>query len=132
MRFNLAAAFLLSISLIGSVLVASPVDAALLYAAGSSNSNTPIYTIDTATGVQTTLGNSGVPNVQSLAFAPNGVLYGTTFSSGGGNMNLVTIDQTTGAATVVEAITPAFGTNTLNAATGLAFTSAGAAYLVGR
>ncbi len=133
MRFKIITAFVLSLSLlVGSGFAVSPANAVTLYAAGSSNMNTPIYTIDTATGIQTTLGNSGFPNVQSLAFSPTGVLYGTTFGGGGSNMSLLTINQTTGAGTIVAPITPASGTNALNAATGLAFPSAGNAYLVGR
>ena len=132
MHVKIAAPFVLGLSLLGSGFGVSQADAMTLYASGSSNMNTPIYTIDTATGIQTTLGNSGFSNVQSLAFSPTGVLYGTTFSSGGSNMNLLTIDQTTGAGTVVAPITPASGTNSLNAATGLAFDATGNAYLVGR
>lgn len=132
MHFNTAAAFVFSLSLFGAGFSATQADAITLYAAGNSNTNTPIYTIDTATGVQTTLGNSGFSNVQSLAFSPTGVLYATTFGGGGSNMNLLTINQTTGAGTIVAPITPTAGTNTLNAATGLAFTSTGNAYLVGR
>lgn len=132
MRFTTALTSVLGFSLLVSLSPVSSAEAALFYASGSSNMNTPIYTIDTTTGTQTTLGNSGFSNVQSLAFSPTGVLYGTTFGGGGSNMNLLTINQTTGAGTIVAPITPASGTNSLNAATGLAFDAAGNAYLVGR
>lgn len=132
MRFRTVITSALGFSLLVSLSPVSSAQAALFYAAGNSNMNTPIYTVDTATGTQTSLGNSGFPNVQSLAFSLSGVLYGTTTTGGGSNMNLLTINQTTGAATIVAPITPAAGTNSLNAATGLAFDSTGNAYLVGR
>jgi len=132
MKLNAIVTSVLGLALSASVSGVPPADAATIFASGSSNINTPIYTIDTTTGAQTLLGNSGFSNVQSLAFSPTGVLYGTTFGGGGSNMRLLTVDQTTGAATVVTPITPAPGTNSLNASTGLAFDSSGNMYLIGR
>ncbi|HMU56002.1 MAG TPA: WD40 repeat domain-containing protein [Nitrospira sp.] len=104
----------------------SPAEAALI-GAGSNNMNAPIYSIDTTTGVQTLLGNSGLPNVQALAFSPTGVLYGTAGTSG--NQSLITINQTTGAATVVA---PINGPDGVSFITGLGFSPSGTVYAVGR
>lgn len=127
MRFKFAAASLLSLSLAGSLLGISSAGAAVIIGAGSSNQNAPIYSIDTTTGVQTLLGNAGLPNVQSLAFSPTGTLYGTAGTSG--NQFLVTINQTTGAATIVA---PINGPDGVSFITGMAFNSSGTAYAVGR
>lgn len=71
--------------------------ASLIYAVGADATNSPVYTIDTDTGTQTLLGNSGVANLNALTFSPTGVLY----AAGGapGSNVLVTLDPTTGAAT---------------------------------
>src|SRR5262245_33826610 len=62
-----------------------------------------LYTISPTTGAGTAIGPIGFQAVGSLAFAPNGTLYGivNTDFGGRGNAQLLTINTTTGAGTVV-------------------------------
>jgi len=67
---------------------------------------TTLYSISPTTGAATPIGAVGFPQVGSLAFAPNGTLYGIANSNSGerGAAQLLTIDTTTGAGTLVGAI----------------------------
>lgn len=56
-----------------------------------------LVTIDVATGAVSNIGSMGIDQVQALAFAPDGTLYGWD-----GNAGLLTVDPSTGAATDVN------------------------------
>ncbi|BCA57076.1 hypothetical protein W02_42160 [Nitrospira sp. KM1] len=112
---------LLAALVIGTTMLPEPASAATMYAVGFSDTNSPVYTIDTVTGTQTLLGNSGIAQLNSLAMSPSGVLYSA-------NMNqLVTIDLTTGVATPVATMTT--GTAQTNIRS-IAFNDAGTLYAV--
>ncbi|MDJ0849671.1 MAG: WD40 repeat domain-containing protein [Myxococcota bacterium] len=57
-----------------------------------------LVTIDVGTGDVATIGSMGIDQVQALAFAPDGTLYGWD-----GNEGLLTVDPSTGTATDVDA-----------------------------
>jgi hypothetical protein len=87
----------------GSGLVADPSDT--IYQAGEGD-NGRLFTIDRLTGAPTTVatlqGQTGNP-ISALAFNSAGVLFGSVLGGGGGGgpANLVIIDTTDGAVTVV-------------------------------
>ncbi len=61
-----------------------------------------LVTIDPATGIAAVIGSLGVENMEGLALAPNGVLYGSTGSSRPATRDrLWTINRATGTATLV-------------------------------
>ncbi|MEO9467683.1 PEPxxWA-CTERM sorting domain-containing protein [Parasphingorhabdus sp.] len=69
-----------------------------LYMLGGRN-NENLYTVDTATGAATLVGNHGIGDLFGLAFdASTGKLYASQFLNGGG---FYEIDANTGAATLV-------------------------------
>jgi len=81
---------------------------------GTNNAGTVgdrIIRFDTSnpTGTVTTIGSTGIAStlMGGLDFAPTGVLYATSQVAGGGN--LYTINQSTGAATLVGALNPGSG-----------------------
>jgi hypothetical protein len=78
-----------------------------------------IYAVDLGTGATALVGDTGLePATTSLAFAPDGTLYGVNDS------DLVTIDTATGAATVVGSLTCCAN------ARGLTFAADGTLYLL--
>jgi hypothetical protein len=68
-----------------------------------SDASSRIYKIDGQTAVATLVGNTGLPPCPDLCFDDAGVLYG---ASGGGLSlnNLISIDKSTGAGTVIGSI----------------------------
>ena len=61
-----------------------------------------LYSLDLGTGVATLIGATGADDIRAIAFAPDGTLYGVDEHFGAGNVDeLVTIDPSTGASTVV-------------------------------
>ncbi len=69
--------------------------------------NSDLYSIDPATGVPTRIGASGRSNFGGLAFDPSGVLYGLEVT--GSPQSLVTFNTSTGAATIVAALSTTLG-----------------------
>lgn len=99
--------------------------AAVLYGAKGGSSASALYTIDPATGDETSVGATGIA-ITGLAFHPiSDVLYATTtnLSPSSTNRKLYTIDPTTGTATLVGALS--IGSRTVP---DIAFDSAGVLY----
>ncbi len=82
-----------------------PAFAATMYAVSFNASNSPVYTIDSVTGTQTLLGNSGVGRLNSLAATPSGVLYSAGGPSQANQNHLITINPATGVGTDLGTIT---------------------------
>lgn len=82
-----------------SLVSAAPVSAAVLYGTtGGGGAISELVTIDTTTGVTTTIGSVGFA-INGLTMDPTtGTLYGSVRADGG----LVSIDTATGAATVIS------------------------------
>lgn len=81
----------------------------VLYGAnGASGTSATLYTLNPATGaIATTIGPIG-RSVTGMAVRPGtGVLYGVTTSSGTNPLSLITINKTTGAGTLVAALSTA-------------------------
>ncbi len=78
--------------------------APLLYGTAHSGSHAAsiLYSISPTTGAATTVGAIGFDQVDALAFAPGGTLYGVG-QNGAGKWTLLKIDLTTGAGTAVGA-----------------------------
>lgn len=89
-----------------------------------------VYSIDTATGTPTLIGNSGIAQLQSLAHSPDGTYYATAAGGGGGPVKLVTIDPTTGAGTTIGTVTTTDPAG-ISAMQGLAFGADGTLYGAG-
>ncbi len=104
-----------------TILVASALIGPFSYASASQlwvdDASGNIFTVDSSTGASTLKGNAGVV-LTDIAFAPNGSLYGVSFS------NLYSINKNTGAATNIGSL----GFNDVNA---LTFSSAGKLYGAG-
>jgi len=93
------------VSLLGALAFAS--DGTLYALPAGSNPN--LYTINPVSGAATTVGSTGTPLVieGGLAFSSAGTLYGLYYPTGSpplGPRNLLTINRSTGAATVVGAM----------------------------
>lgn len=77
-------------------------ETATLFASGGGRSNGMLFRIDRQTGALTTIGATGFARVPGLAFAPDGVLYGTAEST---NPNvadtLIQIDPVSGVGTQI-------------------------------
>ncbi|SPP62950.1 hypothetical protein [Nitrospira lenta] len=84
-----------------------------------------VYRIDTITGAQTLLGNSGFSALQDLALAPDGTYYAIAGSNT--TSRLITIDPTTGAGTLVAPLTTT-DAGGISFMTGLAVGSDGTLY----
>lgn len=78
---------------------------ATLYAAIGGSVNSDLYTIDPATGAETSVGATGFA-ITGLAFDPtSGVLYGITSNLSPSNpRSLITVDPATGAGTFIGAL----------------------------
>src|SRR5258708_6915991 len=80
-------------------------DGVIFYIGNFGNANQPVFTWNPATPatapVQIGTTGTGIPYIPRLAFSANGVLYAMDTNS----TNLYTIDQATGAATSVGAVT---------------------------
>ena len=74
------------------------------YFYSSGMDGTTLVRINTATGVDTTIGSLGQTQVYGMSFHPNGTLYALV--NGYGNAQLATVNTTTGAATVFGASAP--------------------------
>ena len=73
---------------------------------GEKTGGTSLATINKSTGLVSIIGSLGVSNMGAIAFHPNGTLYGATEKKPEGPFGeLYTINTTTGAATLVTAIT---------------------------
>ena len=118
-RFRILAVVALA-ALVTVVIPSQPASAAPLgYTQMTIGGDDLIYSVDMGTGATALVGDTGLePATTSLAFAPDGTLYGVNSS------NLVTIDTTTGAATIVGSLTCCSG------ARGLAFDADGTLWLV--
>lgn len=66
--------------------------------------------VDPLTGTATRVSPSGpgVPNMQSIAFSPDGTLFGVALASGGPSALLYTINPDTGVPTFVAELSPTF------------------------
>lgn len=74
--------------------------------AGNNTTLAGVYRIDTTTGTQTLLGNSGFAALQDLALAPDGTYYAVAGSSTTTpTSQLITINPTTGAGMLVAPLT---------------------------
>jgi hypothetical protein len=76
-----------------------------LIGVGWSTTDSPVGSIDTATGVWTAIGNSGQTRFNALARDPAEVFYAVAWD-GATTSWLTTVDPATGAATVVATLSP--------------------------
>jgi len=116
---------MIAVGLMIALVAASPSHANLIGVVPNATSS-PVYNIDTTTGALTLIGNSGIPQLQDLALSPDGIYYASAGLTG--NQQLVTINPTTGAGTVVGPIAPGGGLQFMN---GLAFGNDGTLYGTG-
>jgi len=100
MHRRLLAALMLVGGLMAGVVGTPPASAAPTAFAVNGN-DLQLYSIDLATGTATVIGPTGVGRIQGVAFRADGTLFGTDVV----NDTLVTIDTTTGVATLVGALT---------------------------
>lgn len=125
-RMNLPA-LKLSAALIAPIAAATPANAAQLIGLQQGNNTTlaGVYSIDTNTGIQTLIGNSGFAALQDLARSPDGVYYAIAGSSS--NSKLITIDPLTGVGSLVAPLTTS-APGGLSIMTGLAVAANGTLY----
>lgn len=118
-RFRILAVVALA-ALATVVIPSQPASAAPLgYTQMTIGGDDLIYSVDMGTGATALVGDTGLePATSSLAFAPDGTLYGVNDS------DLITIDTATGAATIVGSLTCCAN------ARGLTFAADGTLYLL--
>ena len=93
---SLKASFALSASALALLWLAAPPAAASLLWIDDTGNN--IGTVDTVTGTVVVKGNAGPDTLTDIGFATNGNLFGTSFT------NFYSINQTTGAGTLISAL----------------------------
>lgn len=121
-------ALVASVSLVGSLVAVTPGQADMI-GLQFFKGNFQVNSINTTTGVQTAVGNSGIDRLNALAATPSGELYSVGGPSTSDQSHLVRIDPVTGVGTDLGAITYDIAPPTVGGApvgvTGLAADSSG-------